>query len=1134
MLGSSNSTGLGTTGKYKSFCSSTNILYDDILISKFSKFGIRKWTTYYGAYKDDVPRTLQVKDSLIYFAGITRNSTGISTAGGFGPTKYPGNNVAAFVSCIDTSGTRLKWGNYLDGNAFDQLFDFEIYQDTLIVVCGSTSSTIGFATSNATYPNSTPATSGYVGQMSISGKQLKWLSYYPYGATSGFSGLDILQDSIIAVVGREILDSTSQSNCSYGLNGDNFAALAAGIGEFGKVHWSLLVNGSGEDAFFNIKAISKDDFIFTGYSNSPGLANSSSYQNSFQGGLSDVIFGKVSDSKMSWLSYLGTNGIDFTSTMSLNDDSIFIAINTSGQGLDTINSFQPVFGGGNSDSYIALFRDTCPTLSTITLSPITGPLLVCPYDTVNYSLIPELGIGYYQWTAPPGASVVSGQGAACIRVAFDSISGPLTVMVYNSCDTLAPQSISITIAQAISKPIISVVDSSYICPNDTLIISTNLLDNLLWNTGDTTNSIAVFQPGLYAVSHIDTAGCVNVVSDSVFVFWQTPPDTPTTSVTGLYSLCWGDSVQLSTPTAAGYYWSTGDSTQSIWVNTQGQYSVQVRDSIFCYSFPSLDVTVLVDTPKTQPLLTHTGNLTFCSGDSITLQSNSSDSIVWNTGDTTQNLVVKSAGTYWCRALGEGDCPDVFSDSLTVVVLSTPSVPSITGTSTTFCQGDSLQLLSSATFHNLWSTGDTVQTIWVNQAGNYWVLGQGTNGCNSDTSLLFSVSMQSPALQPTIAASGNLTFCQGDSILLSSSYLTNNLWSTGDTTASISIKQSGAYWVSYQDTGACAHPYSDTITVSVLARPSAPSISPTGTATLCQSNGVFLNSGSVFNNRWSTGDTTQQIYVQTPGIVYLWLEDSFGCVGDSAQIEILLSSLSLGNDTTVCEGEELQFQATGGGSYQWSTGATSTSIVLTVNAPQQVWVHDVVSGCYDTLQINVLPKPQAQFTMTPSNGFTPLDVQFTNQSTGATSYSWDFGDGNQSIATNPMHTYNNLGDFTVTLIAKNVQGCSDTATYSFIEVEGGGFIYIPNTFTPNGDGRNEFFEIFGVEKPFTLMVYNRWGNQVFYSQDYQNDWDGRVNGKTIPQGAYSYLIEYKYINPNATSPDPEGSSRLIRGVVNVVQ
>jgi gliding motility-associated-like protein len=73
---------------------------------------------------------------------------------------------------------------------------------------------------------------------------------------------------------------------------------------------------------------------------------------------------------------------------------------------------------------------------------------------------------------------------------------------------------------------------------------------------------------------------------------------------------------------------------------------------------------------------------------------------------------------------------------------------------------------------------------------------------------------------------------------------------------------------------------------------------------------------------------------------------------------------------------------------------------------------------------------------------------------------------------------------------------------------------------------------GIPQPYTFSVFDRWGNRVFHSDDYQNNWDGTYNGQPLPLGAYTYQIEYRYINPNATVADPKGAPRSIQGVVVV--
>jgi gliding motility-associated-like protein len=170
------------------------------------------------------------------------------------------------------------------------------------------------------------------------------------------------------------------------------------------------------------------------------------------------------------------------------------------------------------------------------------------------------------------------------------------------------------------------------------------------------------------------------------------------------------------------------------------------------------------------------------------------------------------------------------------------------------------------------------------------------------------------------------------------------------------------------------------------------------------------------------------------------------------------------------------------------------------------------GCQmsDTLNfpIVVYLKPIAEFTATPdqTNIYDPL-IQFNNLSQGATLWDWDLGDTETSILENPSHEYADTGTYMVTQVAINQYGCSDTASHS-IRIDGVTTTFIPNAFTPNGNGLNDVFapKLFGVLE-FKMLIYDRWGNQIFSTQNMNEGWNGRVKGvgELVQQDVYVYKI-----------------------------
>jgi gliding motility-associated-like protein len=175
------------------------------------------------------------------------------------------------------------------------------------------------------------------------------------------------------------------------------------------------------------------------------------------------------------------------------------------------------------------------------------------------------------------------------------------------------------------------------------------------------------------------------------------------------------------------------------------------------------------------------------------------------------------------------------------------------------------------------------------------------------------------------------------------------------------------------------------------------------------------------------------------------------------------------------------------------------------------------GCADTVLLNnavtVYPKPHAEFNVTPGfNQFVSIDdatFSFINLSQGATSYLWNFGDNSTSTAVNPIHKYEDVGSFSVMLIATSYYGCMDTAMRNYIHIVEKGDVYIPNSFTPNGDGINDFFKIYGkgITKVY-FVIYDRWGEKV-YDTDNNTPWDGNFKGKPMNTAVFVYWATVEF-------------------------
>ncbi|HEY0740731.1 MAG TPA: PKD domain-containing protein [Chryseosolibacter sp.] len=173
-----------------------------------------------------------------------------------------------------------------------------------------------------------------------------------------------------------------------------------------------------------------------------------------------------------------------------------------------------------------------------------------------------------------------------------------------------------------------------------------------------------------------------------------------------------------------------------------------------------------------------------------------------------------------------------------------------------------------------------------------------------------------------------------------------------------------------------------------------------------------------------------------------------------------------------------------------------------------------------LIITVYDKPNAQFNVKPSQIQFPGGRLYTdNRSFGATSYSWDFGDGGTSTEFEPTHEYVSEGVFDIQLVAYNSAGCADTMKLAAgVQTIRSGQMLIPNAFSPatgdsgSSNGKNDTFKpiLVGVTD-FQMLVFNRWGQLLFETRDPEIGWDGYYQGRLCQQDVYVYKINAKYSN-----------------------
>lgn len=292
---------------------------------------------------------------------------------------------------------------------------------------------------------------------------------------------------------------------------------------------------------------------------------------------------------------------------------------------------------------------------------------------------------------------------------------------------------------------------------------------------------------------------------------------------------------------------------------------------------------------------------------------------------------------------------------------------------------------------------------------------------------------------------------------------------------------------------------------------------------------------------------------TPGTftAMLIVGNSYGCK-DSIKKNVIVYALPTASMSIsrVCSGseQEITFKDESSilppatipnpGGYYWDFGgfgfsiAKDTSIIFPSQGIYNI-THIVTSinGCNATVSqsLNITPKPIAQFfydqTLNPS---LQTDVTFLDSSRSAVTWFWNFNNGSTSTLQNPVTFYTTNGDYTVTLTITDQFGCQ-TSTSKVVKVRNiveDVAELIPNIITPNGDGKNDEWQLFFINKYYQeaeVDIYNRWGEHIFHSVGYANNWTGTYLGSPLPVGVYFYVIKLN-----------DKDNRIYKGTINLLK
>lgn len=673
---------------------------------------------------------------------------------------------------------------------------------------------------------------------------------------------------------------------------------------------------------------------------------------------------------------------------------------------------------------------------------------------------------------------------------------------------------------------------------NTLDSSTYLwsVDNNLLNA--TNRTLTARQSGTYKVV-VERLGCTKEDEAKVTLLQPDVFDTADTTI------CQGSSVVLDASknftNTTTYQWSTGATTPTITVNTAGTYRVTVTttiNNIPCTvsdqivvrlgSVPTFSQNVVNPTACISNSgaiaftnFNPTGNYTFAWYKNGTLQSNL-------TANVASNL---TAGQYQVLIKSDVSCPRTVNVTLTAtgnppaqITFNTSPVTCITDGAIGINVGNNsafvpytykLQKQNAQGVYNLVSQGLMSGIIvTTNQyrlaslsVGTYQIVFENAAGCIFTSNALVLNSI--PRTQVSINAP--VRQCEGTLVTLRATNYSSGtiIWSTGETTPDIVAKTSGKYWVRVTSPDkACVN--TDT---SVVNYQPSPKVAITGPSAVCVGASRVQLTATPAGGTWAGGVSSSGLYtppsfIKTDVIQYSVTQN--GCTGtDTLKISVLaVPKIDMPDLVRLCSNEirPIGVEAETGLTYLWNTGATTSKIIPNGAAIFNLKVSNAACSAQKSVTVNLLNPPfvslksPVALCLADANASVTLDAR-----NGAEQRTYLWSPGGQ---TTPTISVNRQGIYNV--LVTNSNGCRVLGTTQVVDLCEPDVI-VPSIFTPNNDARNNTLQVFVkyvARQNFSLKIYNRWGEMVFATEDWDERWDGKYKGFLAPPNSYAWEITYK--------------------------
>jgi gliding motility-associated-like protein len=749
------------------------------------------------------------------------------------------------------------------------------------------------------------------------------------------------------------------------------------------------------------------------------------------------------------------------------------------------------------------------------------------------------------------------------------------IMIRTYYDQVMPEEIGYMLMDNIhvsTPPDLDLGNDTTICNNDSIMLYGGPgFEEYIWQDGSGDSVFYATEPGIYWLQGITDYGCSRY---DTIVIEQSPdidlgPDT---------TICIGDTMELSAGNGyASYLWfnGTADSTLQLW--DQGQYLVWVivTDSIGCMGVDSLHLSI-IDDSTTVSLGQDT---VICMNTVYELYPGVYNEYLWPDGSTDSTFVVTEPGQYWVEVLG--DC-GYASDTIDVQFF--PEIDLDLGNDTLVCDDVILLLDAGAGFESyLWQDSSSLQTYEVATTGIYWVTVTDDNGCEATDSISIALSAA-----VVLDLGADTTICSGDDFILDPGDFESYLWQDGTTSPIYPVTGPGLYWVQVTDWMGCTgadsiqiglNPspvvdlgsdtaicegsilmldpgsqyssylwqdnstlpvytvstegfYSVTVTNSfnceasdeIFVSMTSPEVELGNDTILCLGDTLFLDAGAGYDSYfWQDSSETQVYPVYQGGIYSVTVTDQYNCPAqDAIEVQPVPKPVAdLGEDRPLCSGETIIIDTPQGPFiYMWDGKPGGTFIEVSEGGTYAIEVSNQCGTAYDEVSITEYPDPVVD--LGEDQVLQPGETIDLDAGAGFDDYLWQDGSNSRYFQVS-ADIINPDDPFFYVEVTLGPCKSSDTAKIEPLRVK------IPNVITPNGDGFNDTFTPMeegwsGVGK-HRIRVYNRWGEEVWESEDFGAGWDAKKNGSYVAEGTYFWVLEVFYGNDQA--------ARAFKGTLTII-